>query len=171
MQTPVSHEAMPGKIHESKFSQIYTDNLFKPIRPGSALPFQFQKQLKSLREYVNECRSALNGIQKDFEHFKLDPDNPSILSGMAKQLGRFSLEADSWGFQSLNELTLALQKVLLDSVGRDWNNGLSEAFEKGLDFLSALVERCETDFCWDYALNETLECLSRAGQNPVDWAG
>jgi len=162
---------MPGNTHERKFPPLQTDNLFNPVRSGSALPFQFQLQLKSLREYADSCRSALNSIQRDFESFKLDPDNLSILSGMAKQLGCFCLEADSWGFQSLYDVAFTLQTALIDSGSRDWNNGMREAFDRGLDTLSALVERCETDVRWDYALNETLERLRHAGPSPDECAG
>ena len=76
MRARVSPEAMPGKIHNSEFSTVHTDNPFEPIRPGSTLPFHFQRQMKSLREFVDGCRSALNDIQRDFAIYKLDPDNP-----------------------------------------------------------------------------------------------
>jgi len=90
---------------------------------------------------------------------------------MAKQLGCFCLEADSWGFQSLYDVAFTLQTALIDSGSRDWNNGMREAFDRGLDTLSALVERCETDVRWDYALNETLERLRHAGPSPDECAG
>lgn len=167
MRAPVSSESMPGKIQKSSNFPAYMNNPLKPIRPGSALPFQLQLQLKSLREYVNDCRSTLNDIHNDFEHFKMDPDNPFLLSGISKQLGRFCLEADSWEFHSLYNVAFALQMMILQYGGRNWSHRLCEAFDVGLDTLLDLIERCETDLRWEVALNETFECLSHAGRETM----
>ena len=163
MQEPVRFEAKLKKKHDSNIALAFMDYPFDPAPSGSALPFEFQLQLKPLRKYVNECRSALDDIQINFEHFKMKPDNPSVLSRIAKQLGLFYMEADSWGFNSLYDVAQALQKFILENSGRDWNNRSWEAFRKGLDVLSILVQRCETDFRRRFVIDETLDCLKQAG--------
>jgi hypothetical protein len=163
MQEPARLEAMLKKKHDSNLALASRGYPFELASSGSALPFEFQLQLKPLRKYVNECRSVLNDVQINFEHLKMEPDNPSILSGIAKLLGCFCLEADSWGFNSLYDIAQALQKFILENSGRDWNDPSWEAFEKGLGTLSILVERCETDFRCRLVIDETLDCLSQAG--------
>jgi hypothetical protein len=134
MQVQVRPEPKLDKLHESNLSLAFVDHSVKPVQSESALPFRLQQQLKSLREYVDNCRSTLNDIHMDFEHFRIDPDNTSILFRPSKQLGRFCLEADDWGFHLLYDVALALQKIILECSGRDWSSRLCVSLQKRLEY-------------------------------------
>ena len=166
MYVPISPEAKLFSRLKNNYPPTHPNNWLDSTQPGQSLSFESQRQLKSLRDYVNNCRSTLSDIRMDLDHLELDPDNPSVLFGAAKRLCRFCLETDRWGFASLYSVATALQKVFLESGCRKWNNRLSEAVYKGLNALSALVERCEEDYLLKLAIDDTLECLRQTGQLP-----
>jgi len=165
MYIPISPEAVLFRRHENNFPPTHPDDWLNSIQPESGLSFESQRQLKSLREYVNDCRTILNDIHMDLDRLRLSPDNPSILFQAAKRLGPLCLEADRWGFEPVYQLAITLQKIFLEPGSRSWNNPLSEALNKGLGALYALVERCETEFRWKLALDDTLDSLGRAVQH------
>jgi hypothetical protein len=150
MGVPISHESIIEAGLKCDFSQDYEGLSSVPDYSGSILSFYTQKQLRVLREYTDHCRTVLDEIREDLNGCEMEPGNSAILYETAKKLGRFCMDADSWGFDSLYNIGLALQTMLLkagehvrdESWGRSVNNGLA--------MLSILVEKYETDIDWWY---------------------
>ncbi len=164
MQMSISAEAKPKKGDKSKSISRFSDNSYRTTQSEFPISFNSQLKLRPLSEYVNHCRSILNDIHTDFAQLEMDPGNLSILSKASKRLGRFYLDADSWGFHSLYDVALELQKLLLESGGRVRSIHLWDSLNRGLTMLSAMVDQCETDFRRSLAVNDVLECLNQAGE-------
>ncbi len=94
----------------------------------------------------------------------MDPSNPVILSKAAKRLGRFCQDADSWGFHSLDDVALGLQKLLLESFDRAVSIRLWMVLERGLNLLLDLVDSLEDDFRKGLAVKDVLESMNDAGR-------
>jgi hypothetical protein len=159
MNVPINPRSIIDNRHKWDFSSEFANHPLEPARSGLTLSFEAQRQQRSLREYIDYCHTVLDEIRQDLNHFEMHSGNPAILSRAAKNLGRFCLDADSWGFNSLYDVALALQTILLKSGKGFWDNPSWEVIKKGLFILSTLVEQCETDIHRRSAVNETLECL------------
>jgi len=170
MQVPIHPKSLLQNRHSDNLSSAFDDNAFESTTSGIALSFESQIQRRSLREYVGLCRSILDEIRTNLNGFIKDPQNSDIPSTTAAQLGRFCLEADSWGFHSLYDVAFLLQKTLLESDSHKRGNLFWEAVDKGLSLLSALVEQCEIDFRKNLAIDDTLLALRRVGRDLESWA-
>jgi hypothetical protein len=160
MQMLLSPEAILKKRDESKSISRFADNSYRTTQSEFPLSFDSQLTLEPLSEYVNHCRSVLNDIHTDFAQLEMDPGNLSILSKVSERLGGFCLDADSWGFHSLYDVALGLQKRLLESGGRVRSIRLKDSLNRGLTMLSAMIDQCETDFHRSLVVDEVLECLT-----------
>jgi hypothetical protein len=123
----------------------------------SPMSIESQLKLRSLYEYLDFCRQALDEIQRDIVSRHLPQ--------ASERLEKFCVEADSWGFDALYEIALSLQVLLLNASGHIQGNGISEALRRGLEMLSALLEQCERDFCYRLATADTLDCINEASGN------
>ena len=159
MQVPINPEVMLRKMYKSSSSSAYANNSSRPAHFGFALSFESQLRLNSLREFADHCRLVLGEIYKDFDDFKMDPQNPDILSNTANRLGDICMESDFRGFNLLYDVAFALQRILLESGYRIGSPRLWNAFSKGLVILSALVEECEVDYRRELAVDDFLVWL------------
>ena len=108
-------------------------------RGSAAAPLEF----RALYAFIDESRIALGEIRKDLSLDGSDlggavDRSPGVRRALQK-LGRFCVEADSWGFGDLYELALRLQIYILNSGGRIAAHDFREAIERMLTTLSALL--------------------------------
>jgi hypothetical protein len=120
-----------------------------------------QLKLLAIHEYVDNSRNILGEIHEYLSFVESNPEGSINLQKASEKLGKFVMEADSWGFSSIYEVAQGLQMFLLNSGGRIKNKAGRESIDNGLAMLSALLERCETDFRWRLAIDETLEGFDR----------
>jgi hypothetical protein len=152
MQIPVIHDGLAG-----------TRELVDP--PRVALSIKSQLKLRALYEFVDFCRSTLDEVERDLVHAEFGPAGLIRLRKVSERLGRFGLEADSWGFNSMYEITQGLQMLLLNTGGRVQSPEGWEALQRGLRMLGDLLEHCEPDFRLRLAVADVLDCISAASGN------
>jgi hypothetical protein len=146
MQMPMNLEAMPHMMREQNSSLNYADAPLVSNCSEFSLSFQSQRQLKSLRNYVDHCRRVLKEIDADLHHFETDIDDQTMLSSITKRLGSFCMDADSWGSNAFYDAAFRLQCLILESSRSAWSNGLRKALKKQMAKLFFLVEQLESDF-------------------------
>jgi hypothetical protein len=129
---------------------------------GIALSVESQLKLLAVREYEGNSRSILNEIHGYLSFVESNPDGPINLQKASEKLGKFCIEADSWGFSSLCEVAQGLQMFLLNSGDRTKNKSFQETIDRSLAMLSALLECCEPDYRRRLAIEDTLESFSPA---------
>jgi hypothetical protein len=132
------------------------------IAVGVALSVESQIKLLAVHEYAGNSRSILNEIHEHLSFIECNPDGPINLQKASEKLGKLCIEADSWGFSSLNEVAQGLQMFLLNSAGGITNKNFQETIDRGLAMLSALLECCEPDFRRRLAVADTLESFNSA---------
>jgi hypothetical protein len=154
MHVPMNLEAMPHVMGDKKFSLNYADEPLNLDRSEFSLSFQSQRQLKSLRIYVDHCRSVLKEIDTDLRHFERNICDETMLSSIIKRLGSFCIDADSWGFHSFYDAAFRLQRLILESSGPVWSNGLQKALQLQMAKLFFLVEQCESNYRQRLVMNE-----------------
>lgn len=159
MQVPVSTDPGPDKRREGNNHVAYQ------AQPGLVLSMESQLRLRSLYEYVDGCRATLDAIRADLSLFESKSGSPEPLHRAAQRLGSFCMEADSWGFDSLHEIALRLQMLLLESGNRASGGNYWDVLHRGLAMLSALLEQCEGDFRRKLEIADMLECLDQARCN------
>ena len=130
--------------------------------PGPILSIESQLQLRALYEYIDACRMTLSNIRMDLSLLESHPGSSTYIKRASEHLGNLCIEADSWGFDSLYEIALSLQMLLLESENREQDDDFWEAFKQGVMTLSGLVEKCESDFRWRLAVADTLNCIRSA---------
>ena len=118
-----------------------------------------QSSLRALYEYVEACRTALNEIKTNLSLLESDPECFVYIKSACEQLANFCIEADSWGFDSLYEISSGLQMLLLDSGDRVKRDDFWKALYRGLAMLSALLELCESDYLRRLAIADTFESI------------
>jgi hypothetical protein len=150
MGVPISHESIIEAGLKYDFSPDYECHSSLPGSSGSILSFYTQKQLRVLREYADNCRTVLDEIREDLNRYEMDFGNSDLLYEAAKKLGRFCMDADSWGFDALYGIGLALQTMLLKSGEQVRDESWWRSVNNGLAMLSILVEKYETDIDWWY---------------------
>jgi hypothetical protein len=149
MQMPVIHDRLAGTKD--------VENL-----PGVPLSIKSQLKLRALYEFVELCRSSLDEIERDLLPIEFGPASLIRLRKVSERLGRFGIEADSWGFDSIYEIAHGLQLLLLNSGGSVQSAECWEALQRGLKMLEDLIQHCEPDFCMRLAVADVLECLEQA---------
>jgi hypothetical protein len=147
MQIPVIHDRLAGtkEVENS---------------PRVALSIKSQLKLRALYEFVDLCRSTLDEIERDLRHAEFGTAGLIRLRKVSERLGRFGMEADSWGFNSMYEVAHGLQLLLLHNSGRVQRDECWEALQRGLKMLEALLEHCEPDFRLRLAVADVLDCIS-----------
>ncbi len=157
MRMLTNSEPIPGTISE-------LENWAATVHPGAGLSLESQLNLRSLYEYIDSCRLALDEIQHELSLYDFD-NNAASLQRVSERLGKFCVEADNWGFNATYEIALGLQMLLLNRGGSIHMDALWEMLQRGLRMLSALLEQCERDFCWRLAISDMLDCLNQAAFN------
>jgi hypothetical protein len=155
MSMQLSSDSTPDDKHELE-SGVPTPP------PGPILSIKSQLQLRALYEYMNACRVTLSTIRMDLSLLESHPGSSTYVKRVSEHLGNLCIEADSWGFDSLYEVALSLQMLLLKSGGQEQNSDFREALKRGMMTLSGLVEKCESDFHWRLAVSDTLNCIKSA---------
>jgi hypothetical protein len=122
---------------------------------AAVLSLESQLGLRALYEYIDDSQKILNEIQDDLSISRSNPDGSLNWQKASERLGRFCIEADSWGFSDLYEAGLSLQMFLLNSGGRIQSGSDREILDRDLCMLSALLRRCENDYRWRLAVADT----------------
>jgi len=130
--------------------------------PGPILSIESQLQLRALYDFVDACRMTLSNIRMDLSLLEANPGSDLYVKRASEHLGNLCIEADSWGFDSLYEIALSLQMLLLESGSQEQDDDCREALKRGMTTLSGLVEKCENDFRWRLAVADTLNCIRSA---------
>jgi hypothetical protein len=128
--------------------------------PVLTLSIESQIRMKALYEYVDACQTALDDIKTDFSLLEPNPECPASLRA-SERLQKFCIEADSWEFDSLCEISRALQLLVIESRGRVWGDDFWKALNGGLATLSALLEKCACEFRWRLAVADTLDRINQ----------
>lgn len=128
---------------------------------GYTLSVDSQLKLRELYDFVEVCRAVLAEVQRDVSLSESDPENAIWVQRASEKLERFCIEADSWGFNSLYEVGLGLQMLLIDSGNRVQSDAFWDTVHRGLVMLSALLEQCEIDFRWRLAIADMLDNISQ----------
>jgi hypothetical protein len=128
---------------------------------GTVFSVESQLKLLSFREYAVVCNRSLDELREHLSFVESNPEGSANLQKASERLGKVCIEADSWGFNSLYEVAQGLQMFLLNSSKRMKDKGFRETLDLGLAMLSALLERCESDFRWRLAIAETLNRFNR----------
>jgi hypothetical protein len=155
MQIPIDRELPPK---ERGFQVARID-------PGVTLSLESQLKLRALYGYIDSCRLTLSGIERELSFHGSNQGGSANVKRAAEGLGKFCVEADSWGFNALYEIAFGLQMLLLNKGGRIQSDNFRKTLERGLAMLSALLEQCENDFFWRLAVADMLDCLDQAGRN------
>ncbi len=155
MPMPLSSDSTPNGRHELQ------GGVSTPP-PGPVLSIESQLQLRALYEFVDACRITLSNIRMDLSLLESQPGSYTYIKRATEHLGNLCIEADSWGFDSLYEIALSLQMLLLESERHEQAEDFWEALKRGLATLSGLVEKCENDFRWRLAVADTLDCIKSA---------
>ena len=87
--------------------------------PGPILSIESQLQLRALYEFVDACRMTLSNIRMDLSLLESNPASAVYVKRASEHLGNLCIEADSWGFDSLYEIALSLQMLLLESGNQE----------------------------------------------------
>jgi hypothetical protein len=155
MALPLNSDSAPdgGHLLESQVS---------PPPPGPILSIESQLQLRALYEHVDACRMMLSNIRMDLSLLESNFGSSRYVRRASEHLGNLCIEADSWGFDSLYEIALNLQMLLLESGNREQDDDFREALKRGMMTLTGLVEKCENDFRWRLAVADTLNCIKSA---------
>ena len=135
------------------------------VPSGQTLSIESQMKLRELYQYVEVCRTILGEIQTELSLFESGPENSAPLQRASELLESFCIEADSWGFNSLYEIGLGLQMLLISSGTRAQSDVYWDTLNRGLALLSALLEQCETDFRWRLAIADMLDSISQVNRN------
>jgi hypothetical protein len=133
--------------------------------PGSTLSIESQLKLRELYEYVEISRAILVGIQTDLSLAKSNSEDPTHLQRASERLESFCIEADSWGFNSLYEIGLGLQMLLINSGNQVQSDAFWDTISRGLAMLSALLDQCEMDFRWRLAIADMLDSINQVSGN------
>ena len=133
-------------LREKDSGLDFADAFPKPINSGLSLSFKSQLQVKSLRRYVDHGRSILNEISMDLNRCQAYLGDRSILASIAKRLGLFCMDADSWGFDSLYNTAFRLQALILKSGSGAWSDEIWNTVKRNLAVLFFLLDQCEPDF-------------------------
>jgi len=158
MQVPIGLDLIPDKGHESS-------NRFAAAQPGLVLSIESQLKLRALYDYLEVSRTTLDEIQTDLSMSESSPDASLNLLKASRRLKNFCLDADSWGFDAVYEIGLGLQMLLFDSGSRVQSDVFWETFNRGMAMLSALLDRCESDFRWRLAIADMLDCFKQLSHN------
>ncbi len=135
------------------------------LPPGLMLSVESQLKLKELYQYVDICRTILGEIQADLSLYETNPEDASPLHRAAELLESFCFEADSWGFNSLYEVGLGLQMLLINPGNRVYSDAFWDTIDRGLALLSALLEQCEADFRWRLAIADMLDSINQVARH------
>jgi hypothetical protein len=133
--------------------------------PGSTLSIESQLKLRELYEYLEISRAILVEIQTDLSLLESNPEDPVNLQRASERLESFCIEADSWGFNSLYEIGLGLQMLLINSGNHIQSDAVWDTLNRGLAMLSALLEQCEEDFRWRLAIADMLDSINQVSGN------
>jgi hypothetical protein len=128
--------------------------------PGLVLSIESQIRLKALYDYVDACRMALDDIKADFSLLEPSPGCSASLR-VSERLQKFCMEADSWEFGSLREISRAMQMLVIESRGQVWGDDFWKALYSGLATLSALLENCECEFRYRLAAADMLDRINQ----------
>ena len=150
MRVPISHGSIIDAGLKYDFFLDHECHSSVSDYSGSIMSFYTQKQLRVLREYADYCRTALDEIREDLNRCEMDSGDSALLYETAKKLGRFCMDADSWGFDSLYDTGLDLQTILLKSGDQVLDESFWRSINDGLTMLSVLVEKYEADIDWWY---------------------
>ncbi len=132
------------------------------IQSGLLLSIESQLKLRTLYEYLDSCRTALEDLRRDLSLEVCDQDGSPDLQKASERLEKFYVDADSWGFNSLYEVALGLQLLLLNSADRIGHDSFREVLRRGLAMLPPLLQQCERDFCWRLAIADLLDSFDHA---------
>jgi hypothetical protein len=134
----------------------------RTIAPTSVLTLSIESQirLRAIYDYVDECRTALEDIKTDFSLLEPNPGCTASLR-VSERLQKFCIEADSWGFESLCDISRALQMLVIESRGCMWGDDFRKALNGGLAILAALLEECECEFRLRLAAADMLDRINR----------
>ena len=155
MRMPVNSDSIPEGRQEGR-------GAIAAPQAGIPLSLESQLELRALFDYVESCRKALRDIEKDLSLLETYPGSSLYWKRAAERLESFCIESDSWGFDSLYEISLSLQLLLLESESRVRRADFWEALRRGLAVLSALLDQCENDFRRRLAIADTLDCINHA---------
>jgi hypothetical protein len=133
--------------------------------PGLALSVESQLKLRELYQYLDICRTILGEIRADLSLVETNPEDTSPLQRASELLEGFCFEADSWGFNSLYEIGLGLQMMLINLGGRIITDGFWNTLNRGIALLSALLDQCETDFRWRLAIADMLDSINQVARH------
>jgi hypothetical protein len=131
-----------------------------PFRDG--LSVKSQLKLLAIREYADNSRNILGEIREYLSFVESNPEGLTNLQKASEKLGKLSIEADSWRFDYLYEITQGLQLFLLNAGGRIKSRSSRETIDRGLAMLSVLLDRCEDDFRWRLAVADTVDSFNHA---------
>jgi hypothetical protein len=137
---------------------------FSNLPYGTVLSVESQLKLLAFREYADTSRNLLNEIHEYLAFVESNPESAANLQKASERLGKFCIEADSWGFNPLYEVAQGLQFFLMNSGSRLKNKGCRETLNRSFAMLTALLERSESDFRWRLAVGETLGSLISAAR-------
>jgi len=131
----------------------------------STLSVESQLKLKELYRYIDICRTLLSEIRINLSLYESNPEDASPLQRASELLESFCFEADSWGFNSLYEIGLGLQMLLISPGKRLKSEVLWDTVSRGLDLLSVLLQQCETDFRWRLAIADMLDSINQVARH------
>ena len=146
MQVPINFEVFLDMARKQRVGLNYDDDPSDSTYSDFRLSLESQRQMKSLRMYMDRCRSALRGIHTDLLHFEMDSGNQSLLSSILKRLGSLCIDADSWGFNSFYDETFKLQNLLLKSGRQIESNRFREVLKRQMAKLFLLADQIEAEF-------------------------
>lgn len=160
MQIPIALNALAGLASEG-------GSRSGVVQPDWLQSLESQIMLRSLYEYMDNSRAVLRDLEHSLLAFQSEVDANANIGRAAEKLEFFCFEADSWGFNELFSIAQGLRRLLLNSKGRVHAAGFREAIKRGIAMLSALLNQCESDFCWRLAAADTLDCFNQAGDGVV----
>ena len=158
MQLPIGPDPKSRK-------RLEIGSRFAFAHPGSTLSIESQLKLRELYEYLEISRAILVEIQTDLSLLESNPEDPANLQRASERLESFCIEADSWGFNSLYEIGLGLQMLLINSGNHIQSDAVWDTLNRGLAMLSALLEQCEEDFRWRLAIADMLDSINQVSGN------
>ena len=159
MQVPVGPDLARSKRPEGEAFRLGNAS------SGVSLSLESQLRLREFYGYLENGRTALSSIRAELFLLESDPGNAKYLKKVSDCLESFCVDADSWGFNSLYEISLGLQMLLIKAGNRLQEGYYLETLHKGLAMLSALLEQCESDFRWALAVAEMLDLFKHATED------
>lgn len=157
MQVPVSTDPRPDKRYGANSRAAYQ------AQAGQVLSMESQLRLRALYECIDGGRADLDAIRADLSLFDPQTGNLEPLRRAARRLGGFSLEADSWGFDSLYDVASRLQILLMEFGGRP-GVGFWNSVKGALDMMARILDQCESDYRLRLEVADMLERLDEAGR-------